>query len=239
MEQKPSSHVEPAGLQEPDQVIGSAEAVPEAASAKIDQLSQELKQVRRRQKRWLVGCGILIPSILLLGLVGFFVFIQKGVTEVRAMGPWPDPAVPLEKLVTVDLSQLGLKASQLQSARDREEWSGGGYDDGVVAEYESGEKSVAYIWMLRYGNEQAAGNDYRSIQSWAGITGNCGRSIYAYYGSSGVVHCQYSNAFIKTFWNNRWIVQIVALDGSNLSPVVLIDKVRDAVAAHWKAIAAP
>jgi hypothetical protein len=195
----------------------------------------DLPEVRRRQKRWLIGLGI--PAALVV--LGIFLWIQRGVAEVRAMGPWPGIEVSAEEIARVDLSQLGLEVDQIQDARDEESWAGGGYEEGVLITYESGGERVVAVWALRYETEQAANNDYSSAQAWTGVPGICGMSSYAHWGNSGVIRCWFGNSYDKILWNDTWIVDIVALEGSESTADVLVDQVRDAIAAHWKVIALP
>jgi uncharacterized RDD family membrane protein YckC len=213
-----------------DKVAGTC-VVP--ASVAREQLlgAADPAQVRRRQRQWLLRLGILA----LLVLVGYLALAQTGVAEVREMGPWPGPEVPPGELVTMDLSHLGLEAGQVQSARDQVTWADGRYEDGALVVYKAGAESVVAVWALRYATKQAAGNDYSSLQAW--VEGNCRLSSRIYIGNAGVIHCQFSNGYDKTFWNGQWIVDIMALEGAEATPDVLVDQVRDAVAAHWRTMA--
>ena len=184
--------------------------------------------------------GIAIGALCLCSIIaGSWLFlIQRGVAEVTEMGPWPGAAVAPEELVKVDLSHLGLQARPIQNARDEETWENGQYENGVLVIYQSAAQDVVAIWALRYTSEQAAGNEFGSVRAWA-EEGNCGFYTTAYFGNSGVVHCQFDDAYDKIFWNDRWIVDIVALDWTEFAPDILVDHVRDALSAYWKVIAQP
>ncbi len=191
---------------------------------------------RRRIAPYVVGALVGALAIGCLMAVGFLLLVQRGVSEVMQMGPWPAPNIPAKELITVDLSGLGLRAGPAQNARTDESWAGGGYTDGVLVTYSANNRTVATIWAMKYPNGSAAANDFGIVQQWVAKPGNCGLSTYAYLGNSGVLHCQYAHAYEKLFWNSSWIVAIEALEGTSKSPDVLVDLVRDALAAHWKAM---
>lgn len=155
------------------------------------------------------------------------------------MGPWPGAGVSPEALVAVDLSNFGLVAGQIQDARVEETWASANYADGAVVIYESGAQQVVGVWVMKYLDKDTARSDYMSVQASAKETGTCGRSFYAYNKSSGLLHCQFSDFYQKLFWNDMWIVNIVALEGANVTPDILVDQVRDALVSHWKAIPQP
>ena len=188
-------------------------------------------EVRRTQRRWLIGLAI--PSMLVV--TWFAVSIWQGVAEVNAMEPWPSPEVAPEDVVRVDLSHLGLRAGEIQDAHADPSWADGGYDEGVFIPYGVGAEAVVGIWALRYQTEWAAGNDYSSVQAWA--QDNCGQLVTAELGSTGVIRCQLNNGYDKIFWQGEWIVDVTALEGSQFSPDVLVDQVRDALVAHWHTLA--
>ena len=188
----------------------------------------EPREIQRTRGRWLLGLGI--PAVLVL--VGIYFWIQRGVAEVRDMAPWPGTDVSPQEVVTVDLSNLGLESGQILNARDDEAWSGGSYQDGALIIYESGTESIVAVWALRYEDKAAASGDYSSAQTWA--AGNCGLSRYAYLGNSGIIHCQFREGVDKIFWNDYWIIDIFAREVTEYTPDILVDQVRDALAAHWK-----
>jgi hypothetical protein len=128
---------------------------------------------------------------------------------------------------------------QVQNARDQETWANGSYEEGVLVTYVAEAKDVVAIWALRYKDDLSASNDYRSVQAYAAEAEVCGRNTYAYKGNIGVVHCQFRDAYQKLFWKDNWIVSILALEGAGLSPEILVDQVRDAIAAHWLQIQSP
>lgn len=214
-----------------DQIAGTF-VVPASSTQEQLHSTIESSKVRRKVWRWLLGSGILA----ILVLVGFFTLVRGRVAEVREMGPWPGPETSPKELVTVDLSHLGLQASQVQDARDTDEWSGGSYEEGAVITYDLGEENIVSVWALRYESGLVASNDFHSIRSYV-EQGNCGVSSTAYLGTTGLIRCQFNDATIKMFWNDNWFVQIVALEGSELTPDVLVDEVRDVLADHWKTIA--
>jgi uncharacterized RDD family membrane protein YckC len=71
-----------------DKVAGTY-VVPASTAREQLQGTIEPLEVRWRQRRWLLNLGI--PTILLVsgGLFLFVSFVQRGVAEVREMGPWP------------------------------------------------------------------------------------------------------------------------------------------------------
>jgi uncharacterized RDD family membrane protein YckC len=172
---------------------------------------------RRRQKRWLLGFGLGIPSLLLLigfaGIMGYF--LQQGVSEIQAMGPWPGADVAPEELVTLDLSDFGLKPDKVMDARD-EEWSSeGSYQKGAYVTYKAGDMPVVAIWALRYPDWKTASRDYSSIQQSASLCGGPWKT--AYVGNRGIVVCGFSNGYSKIWWNDQWIISIDAYLGRTLA----------------------
>ena len=176
-----------------------------------------------------------ITMCAVLGIAGAFFLINRGVDEVRAMGPWPGPEVAPQELAAVDLSHLELKQDDMKDARDEETWANGGYEEGVFIVYKTGARDVVAIWALKYSDRYAAGNDYAVVRAL--IEGNCGAYATAYFGNSGVIHCQYSDAYYELFWNDFWIVDIVAPEGTEYATETLVDLVRDALSNHWKELA--
>jgi hypothetical protein len=151
------------------------------------------------------------------------------------MGPWPSPAASPRELASMDLSHLGLETGQVRDARNEKMWARGAYDDGVLVTYVTDEDIILVVWVLRYGNIQAGHSDYDSAQAWAKDA--CGLNTAAHLGSSGVIHCQLSDAYEKILWNDHWIMHIMALEGTVLPPDDLVDYMLVAVAGHWRAIA--
>ncbi len=196
-------------------------------------------KARRRQRRWLIGLGIPALLIMLFGGAWVVSFMWDSMAEVRGMGPWPGPDVSPRKIVTMDLSHVGLKRGPIQYPRDEETWAGGSYDEGVLITYESGEKSVVGLWALRYGAKETAGNDFALAEARTQEKCRVSTGAKLKLWDTGVIHCGVSNAYDKIFWNDGWLVEIVALEGTEFTPVVLVDKVRDALAAHWVEIANP
>lgn len=193
---------------------------------------------KRSNKGWCflfsgVAIGVFCLCALLLGTWMFL--IQRGIGEVNKMGPWPDPEVHPEELVKVDLSPFGLEAGQIKNARSEETWSNGQYDDGVLIEFKSDAKTVVTIWALSYADAVTAGDDYNLVRANA-EGGSCGAYATAYLGFSGMIHCQFSDGYTKIFWKDSWIVDITVLEGTDMPPAILVDRVRDALAAHWKTI---
>lgn len=183
--------------------------------------------------------GITVGALCLcLIIAGSWLFlIQRGVAEVRAMGPWPGSDVAPEQLIQVDLSHLGLEAGQMQNARDEETWAEGRYEAGTFIAYELKGKEVVGLWALRYADRGIAAEDFTSVQTFAQLT--CPVNIWAQWLATGIIHCSFSDAHIKVFWNDYWVVNIMALHGIGIAPDVLLDQVRDAISAHWKLNAQP
>ncbi len=188
---------------------------------------------RRTRIAWLVGLAV--PSLavvaVLLGLV------KSAVSEVEKMGPWPGTRARSRDLASVDLSALDLDAGRVQDARAAHVWTGASYAEGALATYSYGGNTVVSIWVLKYADSTLAAGDFDAVEAGFAEPGGCGMSSYATLWSSGVLHCQYSDGYQKVFWQDSWIVGIEALGGTNNSPDVLVDLVRDALAAHWKTTA--
>ncbi len=191
---------------------------------------------RRRSAPYVIGAFVGALAIGCLIAIGFLLLVQRGVSEVMQMGPWPAPNVPAKELVTVDLSNLGLDAGPVQNARAAGVWTGASYADGAFATYSSRSNVAVSIWALKYADGSVAARDFDVLQAQIAEPGTCGISTYASLGYSGVLHCQYSDAYQKVFWNDSWIVGVEALEGTTKSPDILVDLVRDALAAHWQAI---
>lgn len=192
----------------------------------------DLASARSTQKKWLVGMGIL--TLIFLAIVGglFYSFVQRNVAEVKAMGPWPNHDYSPQEIINIDLTSLGLESNQIQDARAEGFWSDGGYDSGNRITFSYAGKDVVYVWALQYDEEQAAGKDFAVVQALA--QENCGFHKSVYMGNIGVVHCGFSEGFEKFFWNGVWIVHVIAGQGTEFTPDVLVDGVRDEIAAHWK-----
>jgi len=175
--------------------------------------------------------------IVVLGGVWVFSSFQSGMAEVKGLGPWPGPEVSPREVVAVDLSHLGLKVDQIQNARDEATWLDGRYREGVLATYEFGQTTAVAIWGLRYADEVVAGNAFDLALALS--EDGCGVHTWASLGKSGVLQCGWSDGYDKLIWNENWIVVITAMEGTEFTPVVLVDKVRDAISAHWEGIAQP
>jgi hypothetical protein len=186
----------------------------------------------RREKRWLLGLGI--PMLLVvITCAGLFLFyLQKSLAEVPAMGPWPGVNVDPDYLVNLNLSAFGLESARIMDARDIP-WSENlSYQKGSYREYRRGQVPIVAIWALRYSGRQAANSDYSAMEAWTKEAGGSYRS--AYLNNVGIIHLGFSDYYSKMFWNDRWIVVIDAAAGTEYDPPVLVDKVRDVMAAHWR-----
>lgn len=193
----------------------------------------DLSAIRDTRRRWLAGLGI--ATLVVVG--GFAFLVRAGVEEVNQMGPWPPPGTEPETVVSADLSGLGLIAGKPMDPRAGGFWTEGNYEEGALLVYDSGGVEAVLIWALRYPDLATASGDFLGAAEWA--ESNCGQWFSVNALSSGVIHCQAADAYNKTFWNERWIVDIVALEGSELTPDILIDGVRDALAAQWAGISQP
>lgn len=213
-----------------DKIAGTC-VVPVAVGPEQLQGTIEPSEVRRRQKRWLLG--LLIPSAIIGA--GLFNFILMGLAEIQAMGPWPDPTVSPVAVARVDLSHLGLQAGEIQNARDQEGWANGGYKEGVFIAYRAGAEEVVGVAALRYESASAASIDYS--YAIAAVGNSCGQYMTASFGNTGVIHCWLRNSYQKVFWNDRWLVSVVAVEGSQLAADALVDQVRDSLVNHWRVLA--
>lgn len=189
----------------------------------------------RRHQGCILGLIVGASAVACLLLVGFILLVQRGVSEIAEMAPWPGPEVPAQQVATANLTGLGLEADPVQNARDDPSWADGGYTDGALITYSADGNRIVTVWALKYADESTALADFGSVQGWAATPGNCAWQTYAYLGYSGLIQCRESHAHQKLFWNGRWIVHVQALEGTGNSPDVLVDLVRDALAAHWKA----
>lgn len=216
-----------------DKIAGTC-VVPVSVAQEQLQGSIEPAEVQRRRKRWLIGLGI--PTVLIaLGFSLLFGFlIGKGMSEISEMGPWPGPEVSPEMLIKVNMASIGLEVGEIRNARGSKAWANGIYKEGVLIIYESGAKRIlTNVWALQYETKQAAGNDFNSVRAWI-EGGNCGRYSWVTSGNAGVITCQFSDGYNKILWNDYWILDILAMEGSKFTPDVLVDQVRDAIAAHWR-----
>lgn len=189
----------------------------------------DVSQARRRQKRWLLGLGI--PALLIvLGCSAWsFSFLQSSLDEVGAMGPWPGPEVSPREAMAVDLSHLGLNMSVTENAQKVS--TGLNFSEGIWVTYKSGNQDAVYLSGYKYDDIKTADKDFEGVQTYA--QEHCGAHTWVSIGTTGVAHCEFSDAYEKIFWNDYWIVDIVALEGTEFTPAVLVDKVRDAIANHW------
>ncbi len=190
-------------------------------------------ELKAKRKRWLLGLGI--PFLVIIGgvYIAIFALVDRGLAEIRDMGTWPGMDTSPEQAVKIDLTNLGLKLEQVLDARTQGNWANAQYDEGVVIRYTVESNLVVDITALRYADKQTASSDYHNIQAYAGQAGVCGSNVYAYNLNSGIIHCQFSDAYQKLLWNNNWIISITALEGGSSQPEVLVDQVRDDLAAHW------
>ena len=202
-----------------------------------DMISLQPKKSNRYLPILFIGITVGALCLCLIVVGSWFFLIQRGVAEVRAMGPWPDSDVTPEALVQVDLSHLGLEAGQMQNARDEETWAEGQYEAGTFIAYKSKGKEAVGLWVLRYADREIAADDFTSMQAFAEQT--CPVNTWAQLLATGIIHCSFSDAHIKVFWSDYWIVNIMALDGTGIAPDILLDQVRDAISAHWKVFAQP
>lgn len=170
-------------------------------------------------------------AVLLLLLQIF----QSHGADLDALGAWPDAQTSPDDMIHLDLSAWGLAAEPLTDARSDPAWASRGwqYRQGSVAHYRSGGQVVVSLWALKYDDAGAAGADSKDVVQWA--SQNCGSATWA----SGVIHCGYSDAYDKMFWNDCWIVDILASRGTGDSSEELVNSVRDALAAHWKGLLSP
>ncbi len=215
-----------------DKIAGTC-VVPASVTPEELQGTTSSSEMRRSRTAWLAGLSV--PAMLLL--IWFGLFVHKGVAEVTRMGPWPAPDIAPREVAAVDLSSLGLTPGQALDARGDQYWAGGSYTEGVVLTYSAMGYEAVKVLALRYADVSGAAADFGAIQAWNAEPGNCGMSTYAYFGSTGLLRCQYSDANEKIFWRDRWVVGIQAVDGPGLDADIVVDLVRDALAAHWKAIA--
>jgi uncharacterized RDD family membrane protein YckC len=186
----------------------------------------------RRQKRWLLGLGLPMLLLTVAGAGLFTLYLQKSLAEVQAMGPWPAPTVEPEYLVDLDLSAFGLEPDKTMDARYEEWASGGSYQKGVYATYKAGNTPVVAIWALRYPDRMTASRDYSSMKETASSCGGPWKT--AYLGNRGIIFCGFTNGYSKLWWNDQWIISVDATSGTRYLPATLVDKVRDAMAAHWR-----
>jgi uncharacterized RDD family membrane protein YckC len=194
-------------------------------------------EIRRRQKHWLIRLGIPAIALFLVVIAIVFFFVDKGLTEVREMGQWPGKEASPADVIGVDLSSLGLKQNQVTDGRDPGNWSEeGDFEEGIMVTYGADANEFVAIWALRYDQKRTARNDYRSTQGIVSEPGNCGKSSYAYNANSGIIHCQFSDAYQKILWKDYWIINILALEGTQYTPDILVDQVRDAISAHWSTL---
>jgi hypothetical protein len=186
-------------------------------------------EVHRTQRRWLLRLGI---PVLVVAL-GFHLLTPRSVPEVSAMRPWPRAQVPAAHVVDVDLSHLELWAAPIKYTSD-ESVPPQGCEEGAVATYDSGTEAVLTTLALRYETPAAAGNEFAGYQMAQEY--NCQRGTTSEAGNTGTADCEYSDAYEKMLWNDRWIVLITAMKEAGHSPEGLVDQARDAMAAHWRAV---
>ena len=134
--------------------------------------------------------------------------------------------------MTANLSAFGLEPDKVTDAREQPWSSDLSFEKGSYREYDRARVPTVAIWALRYSDPQTANADYAAIEAWAKET--CGFNRWANIPQAGIIHCAFSDYYSKIFWNNRWIVVIDAAAGTGYVPQDLVDKVRDAMAAHWR-----
>lgn len=182
--------------------------------------------------------GVLIAFVVCIGGAAAFVLIlatlnQRGQAEMAALGTWPDAGHPPADLIAVDLSHLGLRMGEVRRARDdeayaRPDWL---YQEGSVIDYFSDTTRAVSLWALKYPAQAEALDDFNGLVGFAAQT--CGSEMHA----GGVILCSYNDASRKVFWHDIWIVDMVAFEGVAIPHGKLVDRVRDAVAAHWRKLA--
>ena len=194
---------------------------------------------RRARRR---GTSLLGGALLALFVCGggavlllLLQVLQSHGADLDALGVWPDAQTAPDDVIELDLSAWGLVAEPPADARSDPEWASPNwrYRQGSVAHYRSGGQVVVGLWALKYDDAGTAGADFNAVTQWA--SQNCGSATWA----GGVVHCGYADAYDKVFWNDCWIVDIVASRGTSDSSEELVNSVRDALAAHWKDLLSP
>ena len=154
-------------------------------------------EARTRQKKWLIGLGLLSILMVLAGYAGLWTPIKAGVDEVNAMEPWPAPGSNLEQVIAVDMSHVGLQMDGFTWIEQ--------YRHGQVA-FRSGENQVLGIEGLRFDSKDHDYGAFTFAADWA--EGNCRRYSYVNVASKGVIRCDRGGVYVKNFWNDYWIVQI-------------------------------
>ncbi|MBI1281541.1 MAG: hypothetical protein GC179_25670 [Anaerolineaceae bacterium] len=190
------------------------------------------REIQRQRWRWLLILGI--PSLVIIS--GFGYLIWGMLAEVREMGAWPSSDISLVKVAGVDLSALGFMKGQVLDARKTQAWTQGTYKDGIEVSYWLGNEEVAEIFALRYDSWLIASDDFNTLRVLNSESNRCGASASAVFVTYGMTRCQFSNQDNKIFWNGDLIIHIVTYEGSKFRPDVLVDRVRDAIALHWKAL---
>ena len=100
-----------------------------------------------------------------------------------------------------------------------------------------GQEDVLGIWALRYDEEDNADIDFSLVRELT--EDNCGSYVTSHVEHTGVIRCNVGYSYNKILLNGFWIIDIVAFEGTEYSPEILVEKVCNALVIHWTDIAKP
>ena len=198
-------------------------------------------EAQRRRRRWELGFGVsflLLSGVFILPNVWLTEQLDEELTETdewAARVNWPTRELPIEKVGTLDLSQLGIKEWDVKNARD--EGKAGLYKEGVVVTYYKEGEIVLRLWVMNYDNAKTTAYDFASLYPGTGAlddyllkTGNCPIALWEPLGEViAERNCHYN-----LLSDHYWIVEILAFEGENSpTPSDLVSAVRDALEVHW------
>ena len=199
-----------------------------ANQSSADQADLAAPRRHRIVPRWAVAAAISL-GILTVGLVAWS--LRGCAAEVNRL-PWPAHDVTAREAANVDLTHLGLNVA---SVPDTSEGVGKGQSvDSAYVEYNYAGKKVVSIRVLEYDDSRSAFQDFGNYEAWAeqaGVT-----RVNFNLGSTGWVKLTFSDGRSKLLWRNDWIVEVVALEGTDRTPGDLLDAVMDALSAHWREV---
>lgn len=148
------------------------------------------------------------------------------------MGPWPSPDTHASRAVGADLSHLGFVRGYGVAGPFGAEF--GLYEEVASNAYYLADQLVVLLSVLKYDDEDIASRAFDLYAMWAEDW--CGSWIYGNESSIGLMRCDFLGGQISMYWNERWIAQILAFEGSYRTPSDLAVLVRDALSNHWTQI---
>jgi hypothetical protein len=154
--------------------------------------------------------------------------IDNSLGEIKNI-PWPPDSISAQVLAEVDLTNLGLNIGKVQDAKDVVGESL--YIEGTYIEYHHNQTRIATITVLKYSDSSSASSDFSSFLTWAEATAPTRTTFH--WLNRGFMHLTWNNGYTKILWNDKWIVEVLALEGTNMKSNALLDEIIKEISTYW------